>query len=77
MPGLIASPVLVGRTREMEILDQALQATQKGTGSCILLTGKAGIGKSRVAATLKRPAMMAMVKPQKQKQSRCGFPGWW
>jgi predicted ATPase len=52
MPGTIISPVLVGRIREMEILDRALRVTQNGSGRCVLLVGEAGIGKSRLAAEL-------------------------
>ncbi len=50
MPATIVTPVLIGRLREMEILDQALHAVQNGTGRCIMLAGDAGIGKSRLAA---------------------------
>ena len=52
MPGTILTPVLVGRIREMEILDRALRATQNGVGRCVLLAGEAGIGKSHLAAEL-------------------------
>ncbi len=58
MPTLetIGSPVLVGRTREMERLDQALRAARNGAGRCILLAGEAGIGKSRLAAEIRSRA---------------------
>src|SRR5512146_2431595 len=59
MPGTVLSPVLVGRDREMEILDQALRATQLGAGRCFLLTGEAGIGKTRLAAELTSHAAAA------------------
>jgi predicted ATPase len=52
MAGTIITSVLVGRLREMEILDRALRATQNSAGGCVLLVGEAGIGKSRLAAEL-------------------------
>src|SRR5512135_2702993 len=59
MPETIFSPLLVGRIREMEILDRALRATQDGAGRCILLAGEAGIGKSRLAVELGDNAISA------------------
>src|SRR5512146_219546 len=59
MPGSVLSPVLVGRDRELKILDQALLTTQLGAGRCFLLTGEAGIGKSRLAAELRSHAATA------------------
>jgi tetratricopeptide (TPR) repeat protein len=47
------SPVLVGRTREMELLGQALAAAENSAGRCVLLAGEAGIGKSRLVAELR------------------------
>lgn len=38
----------------MEILEQAWQAAAQGSGSCILLAGEAGIGKTRLIAELRR-----------------------
>ena len=59
MPESIHSPVLIGRTHELEILDRALGAVQKGAGRCILLAGEPGIGKSRVAAEVRDHATAA------------------
>lgn len=39
---------LVGRDREWEALTRAIVALSRGTGSCIVLTGVAGIGKTRL-----------------------------
>ncbi len=46
------SPALVGRTREMEFLNQALSASRNGAGRCVLVAGEAGMGKSRLAAEI-------------------------
>jgi len=51
--------VLVGRRREMEMLERALRLTQNGTGGCVLLAGEAGIGKSRLATELSDRAVSA------------------
>ncbi len=53
------SPILVGRTQELEILDRALRAAQGGAGRVILLAGESGIGKSRLAAELGERAAAA------------------
>ncbi len=47
---------LVGRQGEMELLRRHLTAAVSGRGSCVLLTGDAGIGKSRLLAELAREA---------------------
>ncbi len=59
MPGTIVTPILVGRNREMVILDRLLKTTQDGIGGCVLLTGEAGIGKSRLATELREHAISA------------------
>ncbi len=45
----IASP-LVGRDSELQILGERLEALRGGTGSVVLITGEAGLGKSRLVA---------------------------
>ncbi len=57
--GTFISPVLIGRKRELELLDRALHATQNNNGGCLLLAGEAGLGKSRLAAELKQLASAA------------------
>jgi DNA-binding CsgD family transcriptional regulator len=52
----ITSPVLVGRTREVEMLDAALRAVRQDRGQVVLLAGEAGVGKSRLIAEIRRHA---------------------
>jgi predicted ATPase/DNA-binding CsgD family transcriptional regulator len=52
----IVSPVLVGRTQEMERLQHALDTVQRETGQCIILTGDAGVGKSRLLTEIRHRA---------------------
>ncbi|MEZ4617343.1 MAG: AAA family ATPase [Caldilineaceae bacterium] len=54
----VISPVLVGRTREVELLEMALHTVQQGAGQMLLLAGEAGVGKSRLAAELHRQAAL-------------------
>jgi DNA-binding CsgD family transcriptional regulator/tetratricopeptide (TPR) repeat protein len=44
------TPVFVGRSKEVSQLDDALAAIQAGAGRCVLVSGDAGIGKSRLIA---------------------------
>ncbi len=53
----IISPVLVGRRREVALLEAALRTVQQGTGQVLLLAGEAGVGKSRLAVELRRQAV--------------------
>lgn len=46
----LVSPVLVGRTAQLIALDASLDAACAGHGTTALLTGEAGIGKSRLVA---------------------------
>ncbi len=52
----VVPSVLVGRTREIEFLNQALDASRKGAGRAILIAGEAGMGKSRLAAEIRARA---------------------
>ncbi|MGE5139239.1 MAG: helix-turn-helix transcriptional regulator [Rudaea sp.] len=44
---------MIGRESELGALASALHAAQQGAGRCVLLTGEAGIGKSRLVAELR------------------------
>jgi predicted ATPase len=53
------SPVLVGRQAELATALRLLHAAGRGEGSTLLVTGEAGIGKSRLLAELTRRALEA------------------
>ena len=46
----ISSPIFIGRAAELAALDAALAAAQAGTASTVLVSGEAGIGKTRLLA---------------------------
>ena len=52
----VLCPVLVGRDEEARHLQAALAAAQAGRGGTVLLTGEAGIGKSRLVRETVRAA---------------------
>ena len=54
-----AGEVFVGRARELGQLERALGATQAGSGTTVLVTGEAGIGKTRLASELATRARYA------------------
>lgn len=54
--GVITSPVVVGRASTMEQLRRCLDVVQGGSTQTVLLTGEAGIGKSRVVREVARHA---------------------
>ena len=59
MPSLetpFISPHLIGRVQEMETLMRALQAARQGAGQSFLMSGEAGVGKSRLLAETRRRA---------------------
>ena len=56
-PWQVLSPVLVGRTREMDILSRALLAAASGAGQCFILAGEAGVGKTRLLTEIRRRAL--------------------
>src|SRR6478672_1105298 len=50
-------PILIGRDRELALAEQALAATGTGHGALLLVSGEAGIGKSRFIQTLAERAI--------------------
>jgi class 3 adenylate cyclase len=52
----VLSPVLVGRQDELSQLEDALLSANRGDGRFLLLSGEAGIGKTRLATELARRA---------------------
>jgi len=49
-------PVVVGRSLEVRALESALEEALAGRGCCVVITGEAGIGKSRLIRELVRMA---------------------
>jgi ABC-type oligopeptide transport system substrate-binding subunit/class 3 adenylate cyclase len=66
--GPAAHARLVGREQELARLDEAVERVASGTGSVLLLTGEAGIGKSRLLQEL-RERFSSAVSP-------IGAPAW-
>lgn len=52
----IYSPTLVGREHELDVLERLIAQAQAGDGRTLLITGEAGVGKSRLAAEAARRA---------------------
>jgi DNA-binding CsgD family transcriptional regulator len=55
--GEVLCPVLVGRRAEIQALESALAGALAGQGGCAVITGEAGIGKSRLMRELARLAV--------------------
>ena len=48
MPGRQSSPEIVGRSEEMILLGQALDQAAEGRGGAVIVSGEAGVGKTRL-----------------------------
>ena len=61
MPGLlekaVISPTLIGRTEELAAVSQRLQLARAGQGQVILISGEAGVGKTRLTEEIKAQAI--------------------
>ncbi|GAA3614790.1 BTAD domain-containing putative transcriptional regulator [Kineosporia mesophila] len=68
----------VGRTHELLALDEALEATLAGGSAWLLLSGPAGIGKSRLAEEAMTQARAAGVQTVRMSCPEDeGLPPWW
>ena len=47
---------LIARRAELAILTRAIEATRRGQGDAVLLTGEAGVGKTRLLIETQREA---------------------
>jgi len=52
----VVCPVIIGREREVTLLEDALLAANRGEGQIVVLAGEAGLGKTRLAGELGRRA---------------------
>lgn len=48
----VVCPILIGRSAELAALQECLQAAARGKRGVVLLSGEAGIGKSRLVTEL-------------------------
>lgn len=80
MPSGSATPdgLFVGRTREIDELSRALASAEAGAGRLVLITGDAGIGKTRLAEQV---AQEAELRGARVIVGRChegeGAPSYW
>ena len=56
----VVCPVVIGRTTELTAIHELIESTKSGQGQVALLSGEAGIGKSRLVMEAKTYAMHSM-----------------
>ena len=56
----VVCPVVIGRTTELTATYQLIESTKSGKGQILLVSGEAGIGKSRLVTEAKTHAMHSM-----------------
>lgn len=76
--GVAEQSALIGRDHELELVDEVIAELRTGHGGMLLVTGEAGIGKSRLlAATLKRAgAARARILHARCLSYGAGLPYW-
>jgi hypothetical protein len=52
----LTSPILIGRTQEVVALNELIASTKRGQGRVALISGEAGVGKSRLVTLAKSAA---------------------
>ena len=57
--GTLVSPILVGRDDLLDLADRRIAEVQDGRGQFLLLSGEAGVGKSRLLGAMERRAAVA------------------
>ena len=62
--GRVQCPVLVGRDDLLELFDQLIADTAEGRGSTLFLSGRAGLGKTRLIRAADRKAEAAGLRSE-------------
>ena len=73
MPALLC-PDLIGRSEELTELRDLLEETQRGNGSFALISGEAGVGKSRFVAAALQDLGTPMLVPTHVVYQRAEIP---